>query len=314
MVLCGLFLCTGHMAHFSLLVRWIGRAAWLATGCALAAFAIKIFFIPNSLIDGGTVGLAMIGSRLVGTEWLPLLILCTSLPFVFFAFRTIGHIFVLRTLVSVGLFALFLFLMPHFFHTTFHGEALEVVVIGGGILGVGIGIIIRSGACLDGTEILGLIANRKWGFTVGQIIFFCNIAVFGLAGVVFHEWHPPLLSLITYIVVVRVLDLVLVGLDETKSVLVISSKYKEIEQAVMHDLGIGLTVMYGRGGFSGESREILYIITERLRLTPLKELIYHIDPTAFIAIESLHEVSSGRHHEKPHHYRKKQSAAPSLYV
>ena len=287
--------------------KWLdltGRALWLAFGCALAAFAIKIFFIPNNLIDGGTVGLSMIGSRLIGTQWLPLLILCTSLPFVFYALKIIGRSFVFHTLVSICLFAIFLFLMPHLFHTPFHGEALEVVVIGGGILGVGIGIIIRSGACLDGTEILGLIANRKWGFTVGQIIFFCNIIVFGLAGLVFQEWHPPLLSLITYIVVARVLDFVLVGFDETKSVLVISSKYKEIEKAVMHELGIGLTVMYGRGGFSGESREILYIITERLRLTELKELIYGIDPSAFIAIESLHEVSSGRHHGKPVRHRK----------
>jgi uncharacterized membrane-anchored protein YitT (DUF2179 family) len=278
-------------------------------GCAIAAFAIKIFFIPNNLIDGGTVGLAMIGSRLVGTQWLPLLILCTSLPFVLYAFKIIGKTFVFHTLVSIGLFAFCLFLMPHVFHSPFHGETLEVVVIGGGILGVGIGIIIRSGACLDGTEILGLIANRKWGFTVGQIIFFCNIIVFGLAGLVFQEWHPPLMSLITYIVVARVLDFVLVGLDETKSVLVISSKYKQVEKAVMHDLGIGLTVMYGRGGFSGESREILYIIIERLRLTELKELIYSIDPTAFIAIESLHEVSSGGQHSKPVRHRKSVAKA-----
>ena len=282
----------------------VRRALWLTVGCVLAAFAIKIFFIPNNLIDGGTVGLAMIGSRLFGTHWLPLLILCTSLPFVLFAFKTIGREFVFHTLFSIGLFATALFLMPHIFHTPFHGDSLEVVVIGGGILGVGIGIIIRSGACLDGTEILGLIANRKWGFTVGQIIFICNIIIFGLAGVVFHEWHPPLMSLITYVVVVRVLDFVLVGLDETKSVLVISSKYKEIEKAVMHELGIGLTVMYGRGGFSGESREILYIITERLRLTQLKDLIYSIDPSAFIAIESLHEVSSGRNHGKPTRHKK----------
>jgi uncharacterized membrane-anchored protein YitT (DUF2179 family) len=251
----------------------------------------------------------MIGSRLVGTQWLPLLILCTSLPFVLYAFKIIGRAFVFHTVLSIGLFAFCLFLMPHVFHSPFHGETLEVVVIGGGILGVGIGIIIRSGACLDGTEILGLIANRKWGFTVGQIIFFCNIIVFGLAGLVFQEWHPPLMSLITYIVVARVLDFVLVGLDETKSVLVISSKYKEVEKAVMHDLGIGLTVMYGRGGFSGESREILYIIIERLRLTELKELIYSIDPTAFIAIESLHEVSSGGQHGKPVRHRRAAAKA-----
>lgn len=280
------------------------RILWLTLGCAIAAFAIKIFFIPNNLIDGGTVGLAMIAARLFGTDWLPLCIVCTTLPFVFFASKTIGRLFVAHTLLSVSLFAIFLFILPYVFHTPFHGESIEVVVIGGGILGVGIGIIIRSGACLDGTEILGIIASRTWGFTVGQIIFFCNIVVFGLAGLMFQEWHPPLMSLITYIVVARVLDFVLVGLDETKSVLVISSKFKEIEKAVMHELGLGLTVMYGRGGFSGESREILYIITERLRLTELKNLIFEIDPNAFIAIESLHEISSGRHRSKPTRHKK----------
>lgn len=276
---------------------------WMVFGCALAAFAIKIFFIPNNLIDGGTVGLAMIVGRLIGIAWLPLIIVIFTLPFVIFAAKSIGRLFILNTAIAVAVFALLLFLMPHLFHTPFEGNPLEVVVIGGGILGAGIGIIIRKGGCLDGTEILGLVANRKWGFTVGQIVFFCNIIVFGTAGLVFQEWHVPLMSLITYLVVAKVLDFVLLGLEETKSVLVISAKFKEIEKAVMHELGIGLTVMYGRGGFSGESREILYIIIERLRLSELKELIFSIDPQAFIAIESLHEVSSGRYRRKA--FRKK---------
>ena len=279
-------------------------------GCAIAAFAIKIFFIPNNLIDGGTVGLAMILGRIVGIEWLPVFIVLFTLPFVVFASKVIGRLFVLNTMIAIASFAISLALIPHLFHTPFHGEALEVVVIGGGILGVGIGIIIRGGGCLDGTEILGLIANRRLGFTVGQIVFFCNIIVFSMAGLVFKEWHPPLMSMITFIVVARVLDFVLVGLDETKSVLVISSKYHEVEKAVMHELGIGLTVMYGRGGFSGESREILYIIIERLRLAELKELIYSIDPMAFIAIESLHEVSSGRNRGKP--FRRQQTVKKHL--
>jgi uncharacterized membrane-anchored protein YitT (DUF2179 family) len=283
--------------------HWI-RFLWMTLGCAIAAFAIKIFFIPNHLIDGGTVGLSMIASRLLGPQWLPFFAVVFSLPFVVFASKHIGRLFVVHTIVAIGLFSLWLILMPRLFHTPFHGDSIEVVVIGGGILGVGVGIIIRSGACLDGTEILGLIANRTWGFTVGQIVFFCNIIVFGTAGLIFQEWHPPLMSLITYIVVAKVLDFVLVGLEETKSVLVISSKFKEIEKAVMHQLGIGLTVMYGRGGFSGESRELLYIITERLRLTELKDLVYSIDPMAFMAIESLHEVSSGRHQGKPKRYHR----------
>lgn len=277
----------------------------MLVGCFIAAFAIKIFFLPNNLIDGGTVGLAMILSRIFEHTSLSIITVLLTFPFVFLASKLIGRLFVINTLIAVTFFSLFLALMPHLFHHSFHGEMLEVVVIGGGILGVGIGIIIRSGGCLDGTEILGLVANKKFGFTVGQVVFFCNIFVYTLAGVVFQDWHPPIMSLIAYIVVVKTLDFVLVGLDETKSVLVISSKFKEIEQAVMHELGIGLTVMYGRGGFSGEAREILYIITERLQLAELKELIYSIDPSAFMAVESLHEVSAGRH--KKNIYKKDPS-------
>ena len=141
--------------------------------------------------------------------------------------------------------------MPHIFPTPFIGDNLEVVVIGGAILGVGIGIIIRGGGCLDGTEILGIIINTKQGLYSRPngvcLQYFC----LWLAGLVFQDWHPPLLSLIAYIVVVKIMDTVIVGLDETKSVLVISSKSKEIAEAIMHEIGLGLTIMYGRGGFSG---------------------------------------------------------------
>jgi len=271
---------------------------WMLLGAFIAAFSITIFFIPNSLIDGGTVGLAMITGRLFGTQLIPLFLLIFNLPFIYMAYKHIGRTFVIQLLVAVLSFSFFLFLIPHLFPTPFIGEKLEVVVIGGAILGVGLGLIIRVGGCIDGTEILGIIVNRKQGFTVGQVVLACNVFVFGAAGFVFQDWHPPLLSLITYIVVVKVMDAVIVGLDETKSVLVISYKSKEIAKAVLHDLGLGLTIMYGRGGFSGQSMEILYIISERLQLAELKEIIYSIDPKAFVAIENLHEVSAGKHGEK----------------
>jgi uncharacterized membrane-anchored protein YitT (DUF2179 family) len=277
---------------------------WTIIGAFIAAFAIKVFFIPNTLIDGGTVGLAMIAARLFGNSLLPPFLLLFNLPFIYLAYRYIGKVFVIQLSVAILSFALFLFLMPHIFSTPFIGDSLEVVVIGGAILGVGLGIIIRVGGCIDGTEILGIIINRKKGFTVGQTVFSCNIFVFGLAGLAFQDWHPPLLSLITYIVVVKIMDTVIVGLDETKSVLVISPKSKEIAHEVMHQLGLGVTIMYGRGGYSGESTEILYIITERLQLADLKDLIFKVDPKAFLAIENLHEVSSGKGGEKALRIRK----------
>jgi uncharacterized membrane-anchored protein YitT (DUF2179 family) len=266
---------------------------WLALGGFLAAFSLQVFFIPNRLIDGGTVGLAMIAGNLSSPKYIPYFIVAFNLPFLYLAYRNIGKTFVIQMLFSVCFFAGFMIYLETFSDLEFKGDPLEVVVIGGAILGVGLGLIIRHGSCIDGTEILGVIINQKTGFTVGQTVLFCNIFVFGGAGLVFQDWHPPILSLITYMVAIKVMDTVIIGLDETKSVLIISSHSKQIAEAIIHELGLGLTIMYGRGGFSGDEREILYVIAERLQLAELKELIHREDPSAFIAIENLHEVANG---------------------
>lgn len=268
---------------------------FMTIGAFLAAFAIDVFLIPNKLIDGGIVGIAMICANLFGTAYLPWFLLLFNAPFVYLAYKSIGKTFVIHMLWALLLFAASLLVIQSFFHWEFTGDPLEVVVIGGAILGIGLGLIIRYGGCLDGTEILGIIINRKLGFTVGQVVLVCNVFVFAAAGLVFQDWHPPLLSLITYMVVIKVMDAVIVGLDETKSVLIISSKSKAIADAIIHELGLGLTIMYGRGGFSGDEREIIYVIAERLQLADLKDLIHREDPYAFIAIENLHEVATGKH-------------------
>jgi len=277
-------------------------------GAAIAAFAILIFFIPNNLIDGGTVGLSMIAGRIWGQHFIPYFLFLFNLPFLFIAYKSIGRRFVLRIAFAVLAFCAALIILPQYFVMPFVGDTLEVVVIGGALLGIGIGLIIRFGGCLDGTEILGLVLSKRYGFTVGEVVLLCNILIFGSAGFVFGGWHPPLLSLITYLVVVKVMDTIIMGLDDTKSVLVISSKSHQISAQVLHELGLGLTIMYGRGGFSGHDTEILYIIAERLQLAKLKDLIYDIDPKAFVAIQNLHEVSAGKGgtktffhvHKRPH--------------
>ena len=266
---------------------------WITLGAFLAAFSIEVFFFPNRLIDGGIVGLSMILGNLFGKDLIPIFLICFNAPFLYLAMRSIGHTFLLQMLVSVLLFSAFLSLISHSLGWEFHGETIEVVVIGGALLGIGIGLIIRAGGGLDGTEVLGIVLNKKLGFTVGQVVLTCNIFVFGAAGIVFQDWHPPILSLITYMVVIKVMDTVIVGLDETKSVMVISRKAKEIGKEIVHELGLGLTVLYGRGGFSGADRELLYVTAERLQLAELKELILNKDPLAFIAIQNLHEVANG---------------------
>ncbi|MCI0381975.1 MAG: YitT family protein [Chlamydiae bacterium] len=265
---------------------------WMGIGSFLAALSIRIFLLPNNLIDGGIVGIALILGRLFGDQLVSYFLIALNVPFIYLAFRYIRRTFVIHMTIAVILFAGFLILLqkvPPFF-----GDTLEIIVFGGAILGVGAGLIIRNGGCLDGTEIMGIIINRKMGFTVGQVVLIANIFIFGAYGWIFKDWHIALQSLMTYIVAFKMIDLVIVGLDELKSVLIISSKPHDLAKVIMSELGLGLTFLHGKGGFSGASREIIFIIVERLDLAELKEIILREDPQVFMAIENLHEVVAGR--------------------
>jgi uncharacterized membrane-anchored protein YitT (DUF2179 family) len=136
--------------------------------------------------------------------------------------------------------------------------------------------------------------NRRYGFTVGQVILFISIFVFVAYGWIFQDWHIALRSLMTYIVAFKMMDIVIAGLEELKSVLIMCAKPEQLSKIITHELGLGLTFLKGRGGYSGEDRDILFIIVERLDLAELKEIVLREDPTAFIAIENLHEVAYGR--------------------
>jgi len=273
---------------FSSLLHYIG----ISIGAFLAALAIRIFLIPNELIDGGVVGISLILARLFGNAYLSFFLVILNIPFIYLAYRFIRKNFVLSMFIAIVLFAFFLSVLQQV--PGFNADPLEAIVIGGAMLGAGAGLIIRNGGCTDGTEILAILINRKKGFTVGQVIFVINIFIFGAYGWIFSDWHIALRSLMTYIVAFKMMDIVIAGLEELKSVLIMCSKPEKLSKIITHELGLGLTFIKGKGGFSGEDRDILFIIVERLDLSELKEIVHREDPSAFMAIENLHEVSYGR--------------------
>ncbi len=264
----------------------------MAVGAFLAALAIRIFLTPNELIDGGVIGISMILARLYGWSYLSYFLLILNIPFIFLAWRYIRRSFVINMFAATVFFAIFLLLLDSI--PSFGADQLEAIVIGGAMLGAGAGMIIRHGGCIDGTEILAIIINKKKGFTVGQVILFINFFVFTAYGWIFNDWHIALRSLMTYIVAFKMMDLVIAGLEELKSVLIMCSKPDKLSKIITHELGLGLTFIKGKGGYSGEDRDILFIIVERLDLAELKEIVLREDPSAFIAIENLHEVAYGR--------------------
>ena len=264
----------------------------IAVGAACAALAIRIFLLPNHLIDGGVIGISMILTRLFGSGYLSFFLLVLNIPFIYLAYKFIRKSFVVHMFIAILLFALFLLLMEAF--PSFDADPLEAIVIGGAMLGAGAGLIIRNGGCTDGTEILAILINRKKGYTVGQVIFFINIFIFAAYGWIFSDWHIALRSLMTYIVAFKMMDIVIAGLEELKSVLIMCSKPDQLSKIITHELGLGLTFIKGKGGYSGEDRDILFIVVERLDLAELKEIVLREDPRAFIAIENLHEVAYGK--------------------
>jgi uncharacterized membrane-anchored protein YitT (DUF2179 family) len=268
----------------------------MVIGAFVAAFAIQVFLVPAHLIDGGVIGVALILGRLFDENLIPLYIILLNAPFVFLASKFIRRTFVIQMIVAVLLFAFFLILCNQF--PPFIGDALEIIVVGGALLGIGAGMIIRSGSCTDGTEILGIIINKKMGFTVGQVVLFINFFIFAAYGLIFQDWHIALRSLLTYVVAFKMIDLVITGLDELKQVMIISARPQEVCDVILQELGLGLTVLYGRGGFSKTNREILLVVVERLDLADLKELVLNVDPEAILTIQDLHEFVSGRSPKK----------------
>lgn len=274
------------------LIHYAVSFGGMAVGAFFAAMAIRIFLIPNELIDGGVIGISLILGRLYGNSYVSIVLLLLNVPFVYLAYRYIRRTFVIHMLVALILFAFFLAVLEYI--PSFAADPLEAIVIGGAMLGAGAGLIIRHGGCIDGTEILAILINRKRGFTVGQVILFINIFIFGAYGWIFEDWHIALRSLMTYIVAFKMMDIVIAGLEELKSVLIMCSKPDKLSKIITHELGLGLTFIKGKGGYSGEDRDILFIIVERLDLAELKEIVLREDPSAFVAIENLHEVAYGR--------------------
>lgn len=275
-----------HLYHY--FISFVG----MAIGAFFAALAIRMFLIPNNLIDGGVVGISLILGRLYNSQYISLYLILLNIPFIFLAYRYIRRTFVINMFAAIIFFAFFLKIFDGM--NSFGADPLEAIVIGGAILGAGAGLIIRHGGCTDGTEILAILINRRKGFTVGQVILFLNIFIFGFYGWKFNDWHIALRSLMTYLVAFKMMDLVIAGLEELKSVLIMCSKPERLSRLITHELGLGLTFIKGKGGYSGEDRDILFIIVERLDLAELKEIVLREDPGAFIAIENLHEVAYGR--------------------
>ncbi len=171
----------------------------------------------------------------------------------------------------------------------FTTEPILATVFGGLILGVGVGLVIRNGGSLDGTEILGILLTKKLPFSVGEFVMFINIFVFAWAAFVFGA-EQAMYSVMTYYIAFKTIDTVIQGLDETKAVIIVSDYYEDVSDAILQRLGRGTTKLKGKGGYTDDEKEVIYAVVTRLEVTKLKSIVHEIDTNAFITIMNTQET------------------------
>jgi len=273
------------------------RILFITLGCAIAAFALEKFLIPNSVIDGGIVGISIMVSYVTKYP-LGMFLVILNLPFIILALQHFGKMFVFLMFYAVIMLGLFTSIF-NIAHTSITNDTLLAAVFGGMLLGLGVGLVLKSNASLDGTEILAIKLSQKYPFSVGEIIMFFNVFIFICAGFLYGP-DKGMYSTITYFIAYRVMDIVLQGLNEAKSIFIITSKYDEIGTAIMKNFNKSVTYLNAEGGYSGKKTMMIYCVIAKLELTKIKELVNNIDDGAFIAIENVHEVDGKRYRKQRH--------------
>ncbi|MBG9454361.1 membrane protein [Lysinibacillus sphaericus] len=277
--------------------KLIMRTIMVSLGAVIMALGLELFLVPNNIMDGGIVGVSIITSHLLNLP-LGIFIFILNLPFIFLGYKQIGKTFAL----SSGLGITVLSLATLFLHNIkpFTQDTLLATVFGGMILGIGVGIVIRYGGSLDGTEILAILFNSKTPFSVGEIIMFCNVLIFTVAGFVF-TWEQAMYSILAYYIAYKMIDIVIQGMEESKSVYIISDEIDEIGQTIMDRLGRGVTFLHGEGAYTGNDKKVIFTVITRLEESKLKSIVAEIDDHAFLAIGNIAEVRGGRFKKRDIH-------------
>lgn len=270
----------------------------ITLGIFSAAFGFKGFLLTNHFIDGGATGISLLISALTSVP-LYLLLILVNIPFIILGYKTIGKAFAFKTALAISGLALVVATV-HFPDIT--KDNLLVAVFGGFFLGAGIGLSVRGGAVIDGTEVLAIYLSRKIGTTIGDIIILINIIIFGAAAY-FLSVEIALYSMVTYLSASKTLDFVIEGIEEYTGVTIISSHSEEIRQMIVDTIGRGVTVYNGKRGFgkSGEAKDIdiVYTVVTRLELNRLNTEIEKIDPNAFVVMSSIKDTKGGMIKKRP---------------
>lgn len=254
-------------------------------GATFAAFAIEEFLVPCLILDGGIVGVSIIINNLTGIQ-LGILTFVLNIPFLCLGGRRMGREFIIKSVYAMIVFSIFLEIFSGFVNAT--SEYLLAVCFGGVILGIGVGVVIRFGGCLDGTETVAILLNKKYGLAVGQVVLMFNVVIYVIAGFLFG-WDRAMYSLLTYFITSKVLDIVENGIDQAKAAMIITNDAVAVSDMIYERLGRTVTIMEGEGLVSGK-KAVVYCVMTKFEIAELKRIINAIDESAFVTVSDVSEI------------------------
>lgn len=272
------------------------KSALIILGATLSSIGLEIFLIPNNIIDGGIVGISIMSSYITHLP-LGMFTFCLNLPFLIMGYRQIGKTFVVSTLFAIICLSVGVSLLHPISGLTH--DVFLAAIFGGIINGAGVGLIIRAGGSLDGTEMVAIIFDKKISFSIGEIVMFFNVFILGSASFL-YGWDRAMYSLVTYFIAFKVIDIVVEGFDNSKAVMIVSDCYSDIAAALTDRLGRGVTLLEGQGGYSKLETTVIYVVVSRLELTKLKSIVLGFDCDALITIGNV-EVAGKKYRKKAIH-------------
>ena len=277
----------------------IRAGLYTTSGVLSAGFGLKGFLMPNDFIDGGVMGISLLVNNKTNLP-LALLIVLFNLPFMLLGWKQISKGFSIRSVIAISLLALVVAWVPYPLITN---DKLLVSVFGGFFLGAGIGLVIRGGAVIDGTEILAIFLSRKQSLSVGDFILVFNILIFTAAAYLLSI-EVAMYAILTYLAASKTVDFILEGVEEFTGVTIISPHSDDIAEFIKQKLGRGLTIYTGKRGFGKRgdnmiATDILFTVVTRLEISRLTNEVEKIDPNAFIVMHSIRDTRGGMVKKRP---------------
>lgn len=264
----------------------------ITIGACLAAVALEIFLVPNNIIDGGIIGISIMISYITKIK-LSILTLVFNIPFLILGYKQLGKSFLIKASYAMVVFSVLLNQFKPVPELT--NDILLATVFGGLLLGIGVGFVIKFGACLDGTEVIAIMISKKTSFSVGQVVMFLNFFIYATASLLFG-WDRALYSILTYFITFKIIDMVSEGFEQAKAVMIITNHGEEIANSIHKKLGRTVTMLEGEGLISGK-KVVLYAVVTRIEIPELKRIVEEDDYSAFVTISDVNEIV-GKHIKK----------------